>query len=96
MACTLPCVSVRRTARANTSDQDQLIQIGESYSVAARSAAAYDLLAYRTAFAPILNNSEAPYGLGVAWGADLAPRGEHGIVLCTPDTLDQAVCDLLD
>jgi hypothetical protein len=32
-------------------------------------AAAYDLLAYRSAFAAALASSPAPYGLGVVWGA---------------------------
>jgi hypothetical protein len=36
-------------------------------------AALYDLLAYRAAFARALSDAPQPYGLGIAWGADLAP-----------------------
>jgi hypothetical protein len=54
-------------------------------------AAAVDLLAYRAAFAPILSSTPEPYGLGIAWGSHLTPQDDHGIMLCTPDTLEQAV-----
>jgi hypothetical protein len=56
-------------------------------------AAIFDLLAYRSAFAPALVSSPWPYGLGVAWGAGLFPaRGENtGIVLSTPDTIGRAL-----
>jgi len=32
-----------------------------------------------------------PYGLGVAWGQGLNPDSEAEIALCTPDTLDEAL-----
>jgi hypothetical protein len=57
---------------------------------AARSAL-LDLLAYRHAFATALADSEPPYGLGVAWGADLAPRLDSEVMLCTPDQLEVAL-----
>ncbi len=58
-------------------------------------AAARDLLAYRRAFGPVLAGQPGPYGLGYAWGAGLAPSAESEIVLCTPDTLSQALGLLL-
>jgi hypothetical protein len=58
-------------------------------------AAAYDLLAYRTAFAPVLAKQDSPYGLGIAWGAQLAPNPQSEIVLCSPDTIEQALKQLL-
>jgi hypothetical protein len=61
----------------------------------AARAAAYDLLAYRTAFSSIFPRSEQPYGLGIAWGADLAPQAGSEIVLCTPDTLVEALQGLV-
>jgi hypothetical protein len=54
-------------------------------------AATLGLLAYRRAFDPALMTSWAPYGLGVAWGAELAPTSGSEIMLCTPDTLPQAL-----
>ncbi|MDX6452574.1 MAG: hypothetical protein QOH16_2623 [Gaiellaceae bacterium] len=59
-------------------------------------AAAYDLLAYRTAFAPVLSNQVArPYGLGIAWGSDLRPNLASEIVLCTPDAIREALRELV-
>ena len=37
----------------------------------------------------------AGFGLGIAWGADLEPMADEPIVLCTPDTLPQALGSLL-
>ena len=31
------------------------------------------------------------FGLGVAWGADLAPNTEESVMLCTPDTIHVAL-----
>ena len=45
----------------------------------------------RAAFAPVLNSTPAPYGLGIARGCHLTPQDDHGIMLCTPDTLERAV-----
>jgi hypothetical protein len=56
---------------------------------AARQALA-DLLSYRRAFEPTLAGAGTPYGLGVAWGAELEPTSTK-ITLCTPDKLRQAV-----
>ena len=50
-------------------------------------AATFDLLAYRTAFAPILDRQQAPFGLGIAYGADLHASPTADVMLCTPDTL---------
>ena len=54
-------------------------------------AATLDLLAYRQAFDTALSGTELPYGLGVAWGAGLAPTPGGEITLCTPDTLPGAL-----
>jgi hypothetical protein len=69
---------------------------GERAGSHSARAAAYDLLAYRTAFAPALSAQRGhPYGLGIAWGTDLQPSVETGIVLCTPDTIQEALSQLL-
>jgi hypothetical protein len=57
--------------------------------------AALDLLAYRRAFDPVLSDIREPYGLGIAWGAGLAPSCESEICLCTPDTVGTALSRLL-
>jgi hypothetical protein len=59
-------------------------------------AALYDLLAYRRAFDPVLSQSAKPFGLGIAWGAELRPSDSSDIVLCTPDTIGGAlaICGL--
>jgi hypothetical protein len=57
-------------------------------------AAAYDLLAYRTAFDNVLTTNRKPYGLGIAWGAGLEPAPGEPIMLCTPDTLPDALISL--
>ncbi len=54
-------------------------------------AALFDLLAYRTAFAPVLEKQSGPYGLGVAFGAELMSSGSAEIMLCTPDGLPSAL-----
>ena len=43
-----------------------------------------------------LGATETPYGLGVAWGAALAPSEASEITLCTPDTLPRALESILD
>lgn len=50
--------------------------------------ALFDLLAYRQAFG---QTPGEPYGLGVAWGAGLAPRRDREIMLCTPDKIEEAL-----
>jgi hypothetical protein len=54
-----------------------------------------DLLAYRQAFASLLDPEVSPYGLGVAWGEGLEPNHESEIVLCTRDTLQEAVSSIV-
>jgi hypothetical protein len=53
-------------------------------------AALTDLLGYRSAFANTLEHARPPFGLGVAWGADLEPV-DQPIMLCTPDRLVAAL-----
>jgi hypothetical protein len=50
-----------------------------------------NLMAYRWAFDATLSGQEGPYGLGVAWGADLTPRAGQDELLCTPDTIPEAL-----
>lgn len=50
----------------------------------------FDLLAYRSAFAPVLGQQRSPYGLGVAWGKDLEPAANE-VMLTTPEHLGKAV-----
>jgi hypothetical protein len=57
-------------------------------------AAAYDLLAYRTAFDKVLTDNRKAYGLGIAWGAGLEPAPDKPIMLCTRDTLAEALAGL--
>jgi hypothetical protein len=68
---------------------------GERHPAKLARAAAYDLLAYRMAFAPQLEDQSGSYGLGIAWGAGLEPTSGAGVSLCTPDTLDTALAVLL-
>jgi hypothetical protein len=39
----------------------------------------------------VLSASKPPYGLGVAWGEGLEPSMDEPMMLCTPDTLPQAL-----
>jgi hypothetical protein len=57
--------------------------------------AALDLLAYRRAFDAVLKNQVAPYGLGIAWGADLEPAVDSEVALCSPDKISQALSALV-
>jgi hypothetical protein len=66
---------------------------GERPVEQAARAAAYDLLAYRTAFNARLAGQASPYGLGIAWGAGLAHNPSSEILLCTPDGLERALHD---
>lgn len=68
---------------------------GERSVVGSARAAAYDLLAYRTAFGANLEEQSGAYGLGIAWGSGLEPRFSTGISLCTPDKLPEALAGLL-
>jgi hypothetical protein len=53
--------------------------------------ATQNLLAYRQDLDVALAGVQEPYGLGVAWGAELEPSLQAPIMLCTPDTLAAAV-----
>jgi hypothetical protein len=55
-----------------------------------------DLLAYRRAFDPVLASATLPYGLGIAWGGSMQPSSEAEIALCTPDTVETALNQLLN
>jgi hypothetical protein len=57
---------------------------------AARRALA-DLLMYRRDYQNALTGTSGPYGLGLAWGADLVPATNPDVILCTPDTLQAAI-----
>jgi hypothetical protein len=63
----------------------------------AARAAAYDLLAYRTAFDVPLARQAGPYGLGIAWGAGLVhnPVQRRPPVHCTADSLEHALRDAM-
>lgn len=54
-------------------------------------AATQDLLAYRRAFSPTLDAQKTTYGVGVGWGRGLEPAPGGEILLCSPDTLPQAL-----
>jgi hypothetical protein len=54
-------------------------------------AAVQDLLAYRRAFSPMLDRQSGAYGVGVAWGEQLKPSGSAEILLCSPDTITDAL-----
>jgi hypothetical protein len=58
-------------------------------------AAAFDLLAYRSDFASILDQSEGVYGLGIAWGSGLTSASTGDVRLCTPDKLQEALARIL-
>jgi hypothetical protein len=58
-------------------------------------AGALDLLAYRRAYAPVLDHQDGPYGLAYAWGRGLEPTTDTEITLCTPDTLADALAPIL-
>jgi len=53
--------------------------------------ATLDLLAYRRDFDLALAGQAGPYGIGYAWGTGLVPSADSDIVLCTPDTLPDAL-----
>jgi len=51
----------------------------------------FDLLAYRAAFGLALDEQPVPFGLGIAFGAELIPSPTSELMLCTPDTLTEAL-----
>jgi hypothetical protein len=84
--------------RSGDDERWLLIEVkgGERDAAQSARAAAYDLLAYRTAFAPALSaQAGRPYGLGIAWGAELRPNPDGEIVLCTPDAIREALVGLV-
>ena len=70
----------------------KLSKSGVSY--AARQALA-DLLTYRADYDTTLAATNGPHGLGVAWGEGLHPISTSEVVLCTPDTLTQALQQII-
>jgi hypothetical protein len=54
-------------------------------------AALQNLLAYRADASDLLEGSTSPYGLAVAWGAELSPVVDGAVALCTPDTIGEAI-----
>jgi hypothetical protein len=54
-----------------------------------------DLLAYRQAFSPVIDQQPGTYGLGIAWGADVQPATGCDIALCSPDTILTAIASVL-
>jgi hypothetical protein len=78
---------------ANGTDRWLLIEMkGGTRSVEdSARAALQDLLAYRTAFSPILDQQGGIYGLGIAWGAELSPSVTSDVMLCTPECLGEAL-----
>jgi hypothetical protein len=67
-------------------------KMGERRTVqdSARAATA-DLLGYRRAFDDVLDAQPEPYGIGIVWGADLAPASTGELILCTPDHIPDAL-----
>jgi hypothetical protein len=84
---------VLRRARNGVPDRWLLVEVkgGEPSVRTLARRAAYDLLAYRRAFSPVLDKCDEPYGLGVAWGAELSAASEGDMRLCTPDMLPDAL-----
>jgi hypothetical protein len=58
-------------------------------------AAILDLLAYRQAFDPVLAEQAGIYGVGVAWGQAVQPGPPAEILVCSPDTLRDALAHAL-
>jgi hypothetical protein len=81
--------------RVKTGDKEQWVLVevkGIERSVEDSARAAInDLLAYRRAFEPVLGKQTDAYGIGIAWGAELEPKGTDEIVLCSPDTIPGAL-----
>jgi hypothetical protein len=69
---------------------------GERPVESSARAAAYDLLAYRAAYARTLDLQGSPFGLGIAFGAELEPSSTSAVMLCTPDNLQLALARFLD
>jgi hypothetical protein len=89
-----PDLVLHRPERAN--QQWLLIEAkgGERRVERSARAAVLDLLAYRRAYDPVLSQAHQ-YGLGVAFGADLAPNADSEIAITTPDHLTSALAPFL-
>jgi hypothetical protein len=87
-----PDLVIRRSAD-HTEDRWLVIEVkgGERKVEQSARAAAFDLLAYRTAFETALSGVEGPFALGIAWGSGLEPAADEPIMLCTPDTIPDAL-----
>jgi hypothetical protein len=88
----IPDLALRLRATGTT--QWLLIEVkgGPKRGVAENArAAALDLLAYRRAYAAVLDQQGDPYGLGYAWGRSIEPARDAELALCTPDTLPRAL-----
>ena len=59
-------------------------------------AALLDLLAYRRDYHAVLDDTPHPYGLGIAWGAELNPVESPEVVLCSWDRLAPALRRITD
>lgn len=68
--------------------------VKQSVAGLARSAIR-DLLAYRRAFDPVLKEQAGTYGIGIAWGAALQPASLGEVLVCSPDTLADALAKAL-
>jgi hypothetical protein len=83
--------------RPDQGDQQWLlieVKGGERAVERSARAALLDLLAYRRAYEPALESS-ARYGVGVAFGAELAPSQSGEIAIATPDNLEPALAPFL-
>jgi hypothetical protein len=70
---------------------------GPSRTVEASARAALlDLMAYRRNFRAQLSDNPEPYGLGIAWGAELEPVKTSEAILCSSDCIGQALRVLID
>jgi hypothetical protein len=49
----------------------------------------------RLAFRAYSCKASGPYGLGVAYGAELVPNLNEEVVLCSPDTIELALAELV-
>lgn len=54
-------------------------------------AAILDLLAYRRAFEAVLADQPGIYGIGIAWGEAVRPGPQAEVLVCSPDTLKDAL-----
>lgn len=66
-------------------------QRGDASVGSAARDALLDLLGYRRDLETALAGCGEPYGLGYVWGAELRPEAGSEVVLCTPDTLGEAL-----